>query len=48
MKKYEINLFQKKSIFVSANNKRDARKKARERMGKGIQFFLIEDVTEYD
>ncbi len=44
--KYQIELEQKKTMFVTAKNKAEARKKAKEKLEKGNSYFKVSDVIE--
>lgn len=44
--KYQIEWEQKKTMFVNAKNKSEARKKAKEKLGVGTRYFKIEYVEE--
>lgn len=44
--RYQIDWEQKKTMFVTAKNKAEARKKAKEKLGKGTRFFKIYSVEE--
>ena len=44
--KYQIDWEQKKTMFVTAKNKAEARKKAKEKLGKGTAYFEMSYVTE--
>jgi len=44
--KYQIYWKQKKTMFVNAKNKTEARKKAKEKLGRGTKYFKIEHVEE--
>jgi len=44
--KYQIEWSQKKTMFVTAKNKADARIKAKEKLGKGTRYFKIDYVEE--
>jgi hypothetical protein len=51
MHNYQIELEQKKTFFVKAKNKTDARKKAKERMNKekfASRYFKIDYIEEND
>ncbi|MFW5705329.1 MAG: hypothetical protein ACOCXG_05830 [Nanoarchaeota archaeon] len=45
---YQIDWIQKKTMFVKAKNKAEARKKAKDKIGKGRTYFKIDYVTEND
>lgn len=51
MHNYQIDLYQKKTLFVRAKNKTEARKKAKEKMAKETfakRYFKIDYVEEND
>jgi len=45
---YQIELEQKKVLFVKAKNKTEARKKAKAKLERGNSYFKIEDIIEND
>ena len=44
--KYQIFLEQKKTMFIIAKNKTEARKKAKEKLEKGTRYFKIDNIEE--
>lgn len=48
MHDYQIELTQKKTLFVKAKNKREARLKAKSKLKNGNRYFKIDYVEEND